>query len=256
METVSKAIQERFLDEVKNLKIKFPVAEISKKTGYKSPIVSEYLSGKKDVSDKFLQKFCEVYNLNYTAIAKGNDLTLADFLRQYQERVQKPGGGTLSRRELAGMLGADIGSDNIVKWEMRGTIPREEIHRQALREFFGIEDLNAPTSEELENAIKAYPKGVNKTNKSVNTSEKKYNQDFNNSEHIGTGFGDNNSSNQHPDDMIGQLMHLMQQQNQIADKTASALDKFGDAYKSMASSMEILIGERNLERQGLKRTGS
>ncbi len=63
--TVSKALQERFIELADALKIRFPVAKISKDTGYKSSIVSEYLNGKKNVSEKFMRIFCETYGYDY-----------------------------------------------------------------------------------------------------------------------------------------------------------------------------------------------
>lgn len=73
MKNLQNTIQERFLAEVKRLKFKFPVAKISKGTDYKAPIVSEYLSGKKMVSDKFLQTFCEVYKIDYEDLIKESE---------------------------------------------------------------------------------------------------------------------------------------------------------------------------------------
>lgn len=56
---------ERFLEEVSKLNLRFPGKEIVKKTGYKSGIVSEYLTSKKIVSESFLREFCKAFNLDY-----------------------------------------------------------------------------------------------------------------------------------------------------------------------------------------------
>jgi len=72
MENPPKSIQDRFLEEVAKLGFRFPIARISKETGYGSPIVSEYLASKKIVSDRFLRTFCKVYALSYDEIAKSS----------------------------------------------------------------------------------------------------------------------------------------------------------------------------------------
>jgi transcriptional regulator with XRE-family HTH domain len=62
--------QERFLDAVKKLNIRFPVAEISRKTGYGKTTVADYLS-KKEASEEFLRKFSGVYNIAFELIWEG-----------------------------------------------------------------------------------------------------------------------------------------------------------------------------------------
>jgi transcriptional regulator with XRE-family HTH domain len=59
------ARQERFLNEVKKLNLRFPNREIAEKTGYKSGIISEYLNSKKLASEKFLREFSEAFGINY-----------------------------------------------------------------------------------------------------------------------------------------------------------------------------------------------
>ena len=49
---------------VKKLELRRPNAEISKRTGFDAGTVSNYLNGKKTVSDNFLEKLSEVYNFN------------------------------------------------------------------------------------------------------------------------------------------------------------------------------------------------
>lgn len=68
---VDKSLKDRFLNAVAGLNLTFPVAEISEKTGYGQPTVSVYVSGKTQVSIKFLRKFCEVFALDYEAIKSG-----------------------------------------------------------------------------------------------------------------------------------------------------------------------------------------
>lgn len=56
---------ERFYSDVKSLNLRFPVAEITKKTGYPKSNVSEYLSRKKIPSTRFMAKFYECYYPEY-----------------------------------------------------------------------------------------------------------------------------------------------------------------------------------------------
>lgn len=67
-----------FSNAVNGLRFRHPVAEIVKATGYNNGIVSEYLSGKKLVSEKFFRAFCESYNLDFealtnTSVSQSND---------------------------------------------------------------------------------------------------------------------------------------------------------------------------------------
>lgn len=65
-------LQNKFIEAVGSLKLRFPVADIVKKTGYQSGTVSEYLSGKKPVSEKFFKVFCEAYNLTSDTTPKAS----------------------------------------------------------------------------------------------------------------------------------------------------------------------------------------
>jgi transcriptional regulator with XRE-family HTH domain len=60
--------QERFLEHVNGLNVRFPNKQIVEKTGYKSGIVSEYLNGKKIVSESFLKVYCEKFGADYDYI--------------------------------------------------------------------------------------------------------------------------------------------------------------------------------------------
>ena len=62
-----------FIKEVEKLDVRFPVADLVKKTEYKSGTISEYLSSKKKVSPKFFKAFCKAYNLDYDALTKGDN---------------------------------------------------------------------------------------------------------------------------------------------------------------------------------------
>ena len=57
----------RFLEQVKALKLRFPVADISAKTGYDKGNVSSFIKGKKPLSDNFLSKFEKAYNIKEVA---------------------------------------------------------------------------------------------------------------------------------------------------------------------------------------------
>jgi len=57
-----------FQKATKQLKLRFPIAEISKKTGYAKGGISDFLNGKKPVSDAFLEKFAEEFNVDLNAI--------------------------------------------------------------------------------------------------------------------------------------------------------------------------------------------
>ncbi len=51
----------KFLKDVSKLELRFPVAEIARKTGFSKGNVSEYLDGKKEPSENFLKKFYEKF---------------------------------------------------------------------------------------------------------------------------------------------------------------------------------------------------
>lgn len=54
---------EKFNAMLKNLTFKFPVAEISEKTGFSKGSISEIIKGKRAPSDAFLKKFVEVFKI-------------------------------------------------------------------------------------------------------------------------------------------------------------------------------------------------
>ena len=65
----------------KKLRLRFPVADIVKKTGYAKGGVSDFLNGKKPVSDEFLKKFSEAYKID-----------LSDFKDVESELTENPTG--------------------------------------------------------------------------------------------------------------------------------------------------------------------
>ena len=54
---------EKFNAMLKNLTFKFPIAEISAKTGFSKGSISEIIKGKRAPSDAFLKKFVEVFEI-------------------------------------------------------------------------------------------------------------------------------------------------------------------------------------------------
>lgn len=62
---MSSPLLERFYDDIKSLKLRFPVAMIAKRTGYPKSNVSDYLNRKKTPSNKFMAKFYECYFPKY-----------------------------------------------------------------------------------------------------------------------------------------------------------------------------------------------
>jgi len=67
-ESIGNTIQERFLWVVDSLKLSFPVAEITEKTGYSKGQVSKYLQPNQKASKEFIKKFCEVFNVEFDVI--------------------------------------------------------------------------------------------------------------------------------------------------------------------------------------------
>lgn len=58
---------------VEHLEIKFPVATISRELGYSNGVISEYLNGKKEVSDNFREKFERYYNVSFSDFENKSD---------------------------------------------------------------------------------------------------------------------------------------------------------------------------------------
>ena len=60
---------------IERLNLEFPVAELSRKTGYSDATISPYVSGKVKASTKFLQKICEVYAIDFESLDSINKLS-------------------------------------------------------------------------------------------------------------------------------------------------------------------------------------
>lgn len=75
--------ENNFIDFVKSLHLRFPIAEISKKTGYSEGVVSRYLNGKILPSEKFLQVFYEKFKAN-----KNQNDTVEKRYSQKNEAIQ------------------------------------------------------------------------------------------------------------------------------------------------------------------------
>lgn len=73
----AKALQDVFLSEVEKLKLRFPGADIAKKTGYKPSTISEYLNGKKGISEDFLRTFCKSYGLEFEELFRDDKIKKA-----------------------------------------------------------------------------------------------------------------------------------------------------------------------------------
>jgi len=71
-----------FKNAVLKLGLRFPVAEISRKTGFAEGNISRFLNDKATVSDKFLEKFSESFNIN-----------LEDLTEVSQSKQRHPIGG-------------------------------------------------------------------------------------------------------------------------------------------------------------------
>jgi len=55
---------EILIKAVKRLQLRFPVAEIERATGYGKGSISNFLNSQKPVSDKFLEKFSQSFNID------------------------------------------------------------------------------------------------------------------------------------------------------------------------------------------------
>lgn len=83
-------VQARFLETVDQLGLKFPIAEISEKTGFSQSTVSQYLSRKDNariVSTKFLRKFCEVYEIDFNKLTRIDKKIIPSGLGNIEEKI-------------------------------------------------------------------------------------------------------------------------------------------------------------------------
>lgn len=70
-ETASTPRQQRFLEALATLKLEFPVAEISRRTGYAEGTVSPNLKPTTEAPTKFIRRVSEAFNLDAEAIITG-----------------------------------------------------------------------------------------------------------------------------------------------------------------------------------------
>ena len=61
-------------DAVKSLRLRFPVAEIERATGFKKGAISGYLNNKVRVSDAFLKTFSEAFKIDLKQFGYTNGL--------------------------------------------------------------------------------------------------------------------------------------------------------------------------------------
>ena len=69
----------------KHLGMKFPIAGFANDLGYSKGIVSEYYNNKKEISDKFIEKIEEVYNIKFIDFIEDN-LSNNDYLKKMIEK--------------------------------------------------------------------------------------------------------------------------------------------------------------------------
>ncbi len=91
---------DRFYSDVEALKLKFPVAVISKATGDDKSNVSKYLKRKLDPPDEFIDRFNEKFNCGEKVVSRGtgklnganpvleNDVSirLSDYIKEKEDR--------------------------------------------------------------------------------------------------------------------------------------------------------------------------
>ena len=65
-------------DAVKSLRLRFPVAEIERATGFKKGAISGYLNDKVPVSDAFLKAFAEAFKIDLREFGYTNGLERAE----------------------------------------------------------------------------------------------------------------------------------------------------------------------------------
>lgn len=88
MQMLSNSDTQRFLEDVKKLDLKFPVATIAKETGYSTGNVSEYLSGKREPTERFLKKFYKSDLFKDKLILEEPEVTY-NYWRAETERAQQ-----------------------------------------------------------------------------------------------------------------------------------------------------------------------
>lgn len=74
----AKKLHALFLKKVGELNIRFPVADIVKKTKYQSGTISEYMNNKKPVSQRFFKIFCDAYGFDFDEMIKADEVVIPD----------------------------------------------------------------------------------------------------------------------------------------------------------------------------------
>lgn len=67
------SIHKKFVKEVERLGLDVSQKAFAKKMAVKEPIISMYLTGKRNVSLDFLKRFCELYELDYHEMIRGEE---------------------------------------------------------------------------------------------------------------------------------------------------------------------------------------
>jgi phage repressor protein C with HTH and peptisase S24 domain len=87
-----------------------------------------------------------------------------EFLKSYRSGVNVKTGKAFSLRALAELVGVD--QWRLQKWEQGSGNPKDENDRNAIKKFFGIDEINDDISDEvLKSAIARYPAGAELTDK-------------------------------------------------------------------------------------------
>lgn len=68
----TKTLIDRFYEDVAALDLRFPVAEICRRTGYSKTVASDYLSKKKTPSQEFIEKFYEGFSGELTELRESS----------------------------------------------------------------------------------------------------------------------------------------------------------------------------------------
>lgn len=108
-------LQANFLKAVASLDLKKPVTHIHEKTGYSTGLISEYLNEKKDVSEKFAKKFCEVYGFDFEEMNSNPEFEVKEPDTEYNKKSPaqklKQHGASILKTFLSKEVTEDIDSN-------------------------------------------------------------------------------------------------------------------------------------------------
>jgi transcriptional regulator with XRE-family HTH domain len=127
-----------FQNATRKLRLRFPVAEISTKTGYAKGGISDFLNNKKPVSDEFLKKFADAYNIK-----------LDDYKDFEEQKVVEPK-SVISVNSSVGIPYYDI--------DFMGGWNSEELFSTQKPSFF----ITSPTFERAEFACNLFGNSISK----------------------------------------------------------------------------------------------